>query len=87
MTIEPDYVPRFVPADKVPALLEAWRMTAVGWTVRHAPHPGIAPHSRHGRMLRAAAAFAEAHPGVTTDLGAYKDLDGLLGVHAGRVLA
>jgi hypothetical protein len=30
--------------------------------------------------------LVQAHPGATTDLGAYKDLDGLLGEHCGRVL-
>lgn len=87
MNIAPAYAPRFVPTTLVPALLQEWRMTAVGWPVRHAPHPEISPQSRHGRMLRASKAFVLAYPGVTTDLGAYKDLDGLLGEHAGRVLA
>jgi len=86
MKVIPAYLPRFVPAALVPALLDEWRRTAVGWSVRHAPAAGISPHSRHGRMLRAAAALVQAHPGATTDLGAYKDLDGLLGEHCGRVL-
>lgn len=87
MNIAPAYVPRFVPASLVGALQHEWRMTAVGWSVRHPVPAEIDAHGRHGRMLRAARAFVLAYPGVTTELGAYKDLDGLLGEHCGRVLA
>lgn len=65
--VVPPYEPRFVPARLMPALLDCWRMTAVG-TTNWRP-------TRHERKLRACEMFLQAHPGATTPTGAYKDLD------------
>lgn len=81
MIMEP-YRPRFVPAHLIEDLLFCWRMTAVGHTVGPGAPSGVDPFSRYGRMLRAVVLFTSRNGDVP---GAYKDLDGLLGVGPGQL--
>jgi hypothetical protein len=79
--------PRFVTQEQLSLLLDAWRLTAVGYPVADdgAVAPSVDPFCRYGRLMRAIK-IAERQVGYPLR-GAYKDLDDALGEHCGRITA
>jgi hypothetical protein len=70
--VEPEYVCRFVPQSDAAELIDLYHLARV-------PLSGTPDYnSRYARMVQAAKWYAKEHPPATV-MGAYKDLNGLLG--------